>query len=184
MTAFRLDGVDTASMMSVSEFLGWDAGWAFGKGRISLMASPLAKPCFMAKTGELSQKWHLVDADGKVVGRLAVELARILVGKHRPEYTPHVDTGEFVVVVNCEKVKLTGKKMDQKVYQHFTGYPDGRKLRSVKEILAKKPEMVLVEAVRRMMPKNNLARRQLSKLKVYAGPNHPHQAQNPVPVKL
>lgn len=139
---------------------------------------------FMAKPGDVEQRWHLVDAENQVVGRLAVELARILVGKHRPEYTPHIDTGEFVVVINAEKVRLTGNKMETKQYQWFTGYPGGRKLRSVKEMLEKRPEVVLREAVRRMMPKNKLARHQLSKLKIYAGPNHPHQAQQPSALKL
>ncbi|MCS6978373.1 MAG: 50S ribosomal protein L13 [Gemmatales bacterium] len=139
---------------------------------------------YMAKPGELEKKWHLVDATGMVVGRLAAEIARILIGKHRPEYTPHVDTGDFVVVVNAEKVVLTGKKMDTKIYQWFTGYPGGRKIRGVREMLAKHPERVLREAVRRMMPKNKLARHQLAKLKVYAGPNHPHQAQQVKPLDL
>jgi large subunit ribosomal protein L13 len=138
----------------------------------------------MAKPGEIEKQWHLVDATGMVVGRLAAEIARILVGKHRPEYTPHVDTGDFVVVVNAEKVVLTGKKMDTKVYQWFTGYPGGRKIRGVREMLAKHPERVLREAVRRMMPKNKLARHQLTKLKIYAGPNHPHQAQQVKPLDL
>ncbi len=139
---------------------------------------------FMAKPGDVQQRWHLVDAENMVVGRLAVVLARILVGKHRPEYTPHIDTGEFVVVVNAEKVRFTGNKMETKQYQWFTGYPGGRKLRTVKEMLEKKPETVLREAVRRMMPKNKLARHQLAKLKIYAGPNHPHQAQQPVALKV
>lgn len=139
---------------------------------------------FMAKPNEVERKWHLVDASGHVVGRLAVEIARILVGKHRPEYTPHVDTGDFVVVVNAEKVVLTGNKMNSKVYQWYTRYPGGRKLRSVKEMLAKRPEQVLREAVRRMLPKNKLARHQLTKLKIYAGGEHPHQAQQVQPIKL
>jgi len=139
---------------------------------------------FLAKRDEVERDWHLIDADGQVVGRLAVVLARILTGKHRPEYTPHVDTGEFVVVVNAEKVRLTGKKLETKVYQWFTGYPGGRKLRTAKEMLVKKPATVLREAVRRMMPKNKLARHQLTKLKIYAGPQHPHQAQQPKPLKI
>jgi large subunit ribosomal protein L13 len=138
----------------------------------------------MAKPGEVEQKWHLVDGTDKIVGRLAVVLARILVGKHRPEYTPHVDTGDFVIVVNAEKVRFSGNKMETKQYQWFTGYPGGRKLRGVKEMLAKKPGHVIREAVRRMMPKNKLARHQLSKLKIYAGPNHPHQAQQPVALNV
>jgi len=138
---------------------------------------------FLAKPSEVKRSWHVIDASDQVVGRLAVKIARILCGKHKPEYTPHIDTGDFVIVTNCEKVRLTGNKMEQKVYQHFTGYPDGRKVRPIKEIMAKKPEMVLREAIRRMMPKNNLARHQLSKLKLYAGPNHPHQAQEPTELK-
>jgi large subunit ribosomal protein L13 len=135
--------------------------------------------CYQAKPSDVKRTWHVIDANNQVVGRLAVKIARILVGKTKPEYTPHIDVGDFVVVTNCEKVRLTGRKMDQKVYQHFTGYPGGRKVRPVREILAKKPEMVLREAIRRMMPKNNLARQQLTKLKIYPGPNHPHQAQTP-----
>jgi large subunit ribosomal protein L13 len=135
--------------------------------------------CFQAKPNDVKRTWHVIDATNQVVGRLAVKIARILIGKTKPEYTPHIDVGDFVIVTNCEKVRLTGRKMDQKVYQHFTGYPGGRKVRPVREILAKKPEMVLREAVRRMMPKNNLARQQLTKLKIYPGPNHPHQAQAP-----
>jgi large subunit ribosomal protein L13 len=136
--------------------------------------------CYLAKPGDVKQKWHHIDANNQIVGRLAVKIARILCGKHRPEYTPHMDVGDFVVVTNCEKVKFSGNKINQKVYQHFTGYPDGRKVRTVKEILAKRPEMVLREAVRRMMPKNIIAKHMLTKLKIYAGPNHPHSAQEPV----
>src|SRR5437899_1229395 len=111
---------------------------------------------FLAKPDEVGREWHLVDAADQVVGRLAVVLARILMGKHRPEYTPHVDTGDFVVVVNAEKVRFTGNKLETKTYQWFTGYPGGRKLRTAKEMLAKKPGTILREAVRRMMPKNKL----------------------------
>ena len=139
--------------------------------------------CYLAKPNDLKKKWHLIDGEDQVVGRLAVKIARILCGKHRPEYTPHIDTGDFVIVTNCEKVRFTGNKMEQKVYQHFTGYPDGRKVRTVKEILAKRPEFVLREAVRRMLPKNIIARHMLTKLKLYAGPDHPHQAQEPVELK-
>jgi len=139
--------------------------------------------CYLAKADDLKKKWHLIDGEDQIVGRLAVKIARILCGKHRPEYTPHVDTGDFVIVTNCEKVRFTGNKMEQKVYQHFTGYPDGRKVRTVKEILAKRPEFVLREAVRRMLPKNIIARHMLTKLKLYAGPDHPHQAQEPVELK-
>jgi large subunit ribosomal protein L13 len=139
---------------------------------------------YYAKPGDVQQQWHLVDAENQVVGRLAVELARVLVGKHRPEYTPHCDVGDFVVVVNCDKVRFTGDKMETKQYQRFTGYPGGRKIQTARQIMAKKPALILTEAVRRMMPKNNLARQQLKKLKVYAGPDHPHQAQEPKPLKF
>jgi large subunit ribosomal protein L13 len=139
----------------------------------------------MAKTGEIEAKWLLVDATDKVVGRLAAKIARVLMGKHRPEYTPHVDTGDFVVVINAEKVKLTGAaKLAQRDYQRFSGYPHGQKSVTLKEMLATKPEKVLYEAIRRMMPKNKLASAMLGKLKIYAGAEHPHQAQQPQPTEL
>lgn len=138
---------------------------------------------FCAKPGEVEQKWYLVDAGGKVVGKLATEIAMILMGKHRPTYTPHVDTGEYVVVVNCEKVVFTGRKWDKKEYTYYTGYTNLRR-ETARERLENKPEEVLIEAVRRMLPKNKLAVRMLEKLKVYAGPNHPHQAQDPQPKDL
>jgi large subunit ribosomal protein L13 len=133
---------------------------------------------YLAKPGELTQKWWVVDAADKVVGRLASEIAMILMGKHRPTYTPHVDTGDFVVVVNAEKIKFTGKKWQQKEYDWYTGYP-GRMIETAEKRLARRPELILHEAVRRMMPKNKLAVSMLSKLKIYAGPDHPHQAQQP-----
>lgn len=139
---------------------------------------------FMAKTDEVQRRWHLIDANGQVLGRLAVQIAKILMGKTKPEYTPHIDVGDFVVVVNCEKVRLTGRKMETMTYEHFTGYAGGLKVRTVKEILQKKPQMVLREAVRRMMPKSNLGRHQLGKLKLFIGPNHEHQAQQPTPFNL
>ena len=138
---------------------------------------------FMAKPDDVERRWWLVDATDQVVGRLAVKLARILIGKHRPEYTPHIDTGDFVIVINAEKIRFTGKKWDTHTYEWFTGYPGGRKVRTARQVLEKKPYLILQEAVRRMMPKNNLARHQLKKLKIYAGPNHPHQAQQPKPLK-
>jgi large subunit ribosomal protein L13 len=138
---------------------------------------------FCAKPGEVEQKWYLVDAGGKVVGKLATEIAMILMGKHRPTYTPHVDTGEYVVVVNAEKVVFTGRKWDKKEYTYYTGYTNLRR-ETARERLENKPEEVLIEAVRRMLPKNKLAVRMLEKLKVYAGPNHPHQAQDPQPKDL
>ena len=138
---------------------------------------------FAAKPGEVEQKWYLVDANDKVVGKLATKIAMILMGKHRPTYTPHVDTGEYVVVINCEKVVLTGRKWENKEYTYYTGYTNLRR-ETAGERLANKPEEVLKEAVRRMLPKNKLAVQMLDKLKVYAGTEHPHQAQNPQPKDL
>lgn len=138
---------------------------------------------YMAKPGEADQKWYLVDATEKVVGRLASDIAVILMGKHRPTYTPHVDTGDFVVVINAEKVVFTGKKWAQKTYTWYTGYP-GLRSETAGERLEKAPEKILREAVRRMLPKSKLGRRMLSKLKIYAGPEHPHQAQQPEPKEL
>jgi large subunit ribosomal protein L13 len=133
----------------------------------------------MAKKGEITQGWHLIDASNQVVGRLAVQIAKILRGKHRPEYTPHVDTGEFVIVINANKVRFTGRKMETKTYQWYTRYPGGQKRVPASEMLAKHPERILFEAVRRMVPRNKLGRHQMTKLKIYAGPSHPHQAQLP-----
>jgi len=138
---------------------------------------------FLAKPGEVEQKWYLVDANDKVVGKLATKIAMILMGKHRPTYTPHVDTGEYVVVINCEKVVLTGRKWEKKEYTYYTGYTNLRR-ETAGERLANKPEEVLKEAVRRMLPKNKLAVQMLAKLKIYAGTEHPHQAQNPQPIDL
>ena len=125
------------------------------------------------------QSWHLVDAEGVVLGRMASRIARILQGKHKPMYTPHLDTGDFVVVTNAEKVHLTGKKMDQKVYHHYTGWAGGLRETTIRTMIEKKPEQVIRLAVRRMLPKTNLGRLMLRKLKVYAGTDHPHAAQQP-----
>ena len=135
---------------------------------------------FMAKQGQVEQKWYVVDVTDKVLGRVATRIAMILMGKHRPQYTPHVDTGEFVVVVNASKVRFTGNnKLAQRTYQSFSGYPGGQKETTLGEMMEKKPEKVISEAVRRMLPKNKLGTAMLSKLKVYAGSEHPHQAQTP-----
>jgi large subunit ribosomal protein L13 len=136
---------------------------------------------YMAKPGEIAPKWWLVDADQKVVGRLASEIAMVLMGKHQPTYTPHVDTGDFVVVINAEKVVFTGKKWDQKRYTWYTGYP-GLRSETAAVRRDRKPELILREAVRRMLPKNKLATRMLAKLKIYAGTEHPHQSQQPTPL--
>ena len=133
---------------------------------------------YMAKPGEITPKWWHVDASEKIVGRLASDIAVVLMGKHRPTYTPHVDTGDFIVVTNAEKVKFTGKKWEQKKYTWYTGWP-GQRSETAGKRLEKKPEEILREAVRRMLPKNKLGRQMLLKLKVYSGSDHPHQAQQP-----
>jgi large subunit ribosomal protein L13 len=138
---------------------------------------------FMAKKGTVPQRWFVIDATDQVVGRLAVRIATILRGKHRPEYTPHIDTGEFVIVVNASKVRFTGKKMQTKTYSAYTHYPGGLKVVKARDLLKTHPERILEAAVRRMVPRNRLGRQQMTKLKIYGGPNHPHQAQQPVEFK-
>jgi large subunit ribosomal protein L13 len=133
----------------------------------------------MAKKGTVDQKWHLVDANGKTLGRLATRVAMLLRGKHKPIYTPHVDTGDFVIVVNAEKIALTGKKWADKVYIHHSGYPGGLKSITAGKMREKKPERLVTMAVQGMLPKNKLGRKMLKKLKVYPGEGHPHQAQQP-----
>jgi large subunit ribosomal protein L13 len=139
---------------------------------------------YMAKEGALAKRWFVIDATDKVVGRLAVQIANILRGKHRPEYTPHTDTGDFVIVINAEKVRFTGKKWDTVTYEAYSHYPGG--LRSVKarDVLARHPDRILREAVKRMVPRTPLGRRQMTKLKIYAGASHPHQAQQPQEFKV
>jgi large subunit ribosomal protein L13 len=139
---------------------------------------------FMAKKGEVDQKWLLVDADGAILGRLAMKIAPILMGKTKPIYTPYVDTGDFVVVVNADKIRLTGKKAQTKEYDYYTRYPGGHKYVSFEELMAKKPEKVVEMAVQRMLPKNALGKRMLKKLKIYRGTEHEHAAQNPKAIKL
>lgn len=138
---------------------------------------------FVAKSSQHEPQWWVVDASEQVVGRLAAQIAVVLMGKHRPTYTPHVDTGDFVVVLNADKVVFTGKKWDQKRYTWYTGYP-GLRSESAATRMARRPELILQEAVRRMLPKNKLGVKMLSKLKVYTGEDHPHQAQQPQPMKL
>jgi large subunit ribosomal protein L13 len=138
---------------------------------------------YMARPGQLEKKWWLVDARDKVVGRLASDIAMILMGKHRPTYTPHVDTGDFVVVINAEKVRFTGNKLLQKRYTWYTGYM-GLKTETAGHRLKRKPELILRDAVRRMLPKNKLAFRMLDKLKIYVGEHHPHQPQQPAQLEL
>jgi len=133
----------------------------------------------MAKKGSIEQKWHLIDANGKTLGRLATRVAMLLRGKHKPIFTPHVDTGDFVVVVNAEKISLTGKKWKDKLYIHHSGYPGGLKSISAGKMREKKPERLVTMAVQGMLPKNKLGRKMIKKLKVYSGNAHPHQAQQP-----
>ena len=139
---------------------------------------------FMARPREVERKWLLIDAEGQTLGRLATEIARLLRGKDKPQYTPHVDTGDFVIVVNAEKVVVTGKKAEQKVYYRHSGYPGGLKTTSYEEMLERKPTEILRRAVKGMMPKTRLGRQQLKKLKIYAGPEHPHEAQRPEPYEV
>ncbi|MDP2969121.1 MAG: 50S ribosomal protein L13 [Deltaproteobacteria bacterium] len=139
---------------------------------------------YQAKKEEVEHQWYLVDAEGKVLGRLASELAKILRGKNKPIYTPHVDTGDFVIVVNAGKVALTGKKMKDKIYYHHTGYPGGIREISGEKLLAKMPTEMIRIAVNGMLPKNSLGRQMFQKLKVYAGAKHPHEAQKPVPLDI
>jgi large subunit ribosomal protein L13 len=137
-----------------------------------------------AKPGEIARDWYLVDADGQTLGRLATQIADTLRGKRKAQYTPHVDTGDFVVVVNAEKIAVTGQKLDQKMYHRHSGYPGGLRSRTLREQLDRRPEEVLRKAVKGMLPRNRLSRAQLTKLKIYAGPDHPHEAQAPKPLPL
>jgi large subunit ribosomal protein L13 len=139
---------------------------------------------YNAKPGEIARDWFLVDAEGQTLGRLATRLADLLRGKGKPQYTPHVDTGDFVVVVNAEKIAVTGNKLDEKLYYRHSGYPGGLKQRTLREQLERGPEEVLRKAVKGMLPRNRLSRQQLTKLKIYAGSEHPHEAQAPKPFEV
>jgi large subunit ribosomal protein L13 len=139
---------------------------------------------FMAKEGQVEHKWLLVDAEGAVLGRMASKVAMMLMGKTKPTYTPHVDMGDFVVVVNADKIRLTGNKAEQKSYDWYTGYPGGHKYASFAKMMNEKPERVIEMAVRKMLPKTQMGRKALSKLKVFRGPAHEHQAQQPQKVQL
>ena len=139
---------------------------------------------YPAKPGEIERRWYVVDAEGQNLGRLATRIADTLRGKNKPQFTPHVDTGDFVVVVNAEKITVTGKKLDEKIYYRHSGYPGGLKQRTLREQLDRRPTEVLRTAVKGMLPKNKLAARQLTKLKIYAGPEHPHTAQAPQPLEV
>lgn len=136
---------------------------------------------YNAQTDTIERSWFIVDAEDQIVGRIASDIAMVLMGKHRPTYTPNIDTGEFVIVVNCDKVKFSGNKLDQKTYTWYTGYT-GLRSETAQARLNRKPEQIMRDAVRRMLPKNKIGRQMLSKLKIYAGTAHPHQAQNPQPL--
>ena len=139
---------------------------------------------YQAKKEEVDRRWHLINAEGKVLGRLATDVAKVLRGKNKPIFTPHVDTGDFVIVINAKKVMLTGRKMKNKIYYHHTGYPGGIKEMNAEKLLAKKPAEMIRMAVKGMLPKTSLGRQMLRKLKVYAGPHHPHESQKPAPLEL
>ena len=137
-----------------------------------------------AKKESVTREWYVVDATGKTLGRLSTEIANRLRGKHKPEFTPHVDTGDYIVVVNAEKVKVTGNKTTDKVYHHHTGYPGGIKSITFDQLIDKAPERIIEKAVKGMMPKNKLSRSMMTKLKIYAGSEHPHSAQQPTPLEI
>src|SRR3954468_21677320 len=139
--------------------------------------------CYQAKAGELTKSWYVIDATDLVVGRLAAQIAPILMGKHRPTYTPHIDTGDFVIVTNVDKVVFTGKKWQQKSYQRYSGHPGGQKDEVAWKLFQRRPERILQLAVQRMMPKNKIGRHMLAKMKLYVGAQHPHQAQAPIPLE-
>ncbi len=139
---------------------------------------------YMAKPNEVERKWFVVDAEGKTLGRLSSEIAKILRGKHKPEFTPHVDTGDFVIVINAQKIEVTGKKLDNEFYRYHTGHPGGLKEISYRRMRDEKPEMFIYNAVKGMLPKNRLGSQIVKKLKVYAGPEHDHAAQKPEALEL
>lgn len=148
------------------------------------MSSEKLMKTYSVKAGEIERQWHIVDAEGKILGRLATEVARILRGKHKPIYTPHLDTGDHVIVINASKVELSGRKADQKEYFRHSGYMGGEKFIPFRRMLDKHPERVIELAVKGMLPKNALGRQMRSKLKVYAGSEHPHEAQQPQTLSL
>ncbi len=148
------------------------------------MATDLRRQTWMAKKGDVPREWRVIDADGVPLGRLAAEVATVLMGKHRPEYTPHVDTGDFVVVTNGKKIGLTGAKATQKLKMRYTGHPGGLKAETFGHLRERRSESLIEDAVRRMLPKNRLGRVMLKKLRVYPGAEHPHAQHNPVPLTI
>ena len=159
-------------------WLSWSAAAPWSRGPPTLMKTYVATPI------DRERNWLLVDAEGQTLGRLATQIADALRGKRKPAYTPHVDTGDFVVVINAEKISVTGQKRQEKMYYRHSGYPGGLKKRTLNDMLERRPEEVIRLAVRGMLPKNRLARKQLAKLKVYAGPEHPHEAQKPQKLEI
>jgi large subunit ribosomal protein L13 len=160
-------------------------GAAFQRRRIAGAATPQMTTKTYVATNESRQRdWWVVDAEGKTLGRLATQIADALRGKRKPEYTPHVDTGDFVVVINAAKIVVTGNKRTDKIYYRHSGYPGGIRSRTLNEMLERRPEEVIRKAVKGMLPRNRLARQQINKLKVYAGPEHPHEAQQPKPMEV
>ncbi len=139
---------------------------------------------YSAKKEDAQRAWFVVDAEGQTLGKLAVKVANVLRGKHRPTFTPHVDTGDFVVVINAEKIQVSGKKRDQKLYRHHTGFPGGLKTRTFRQMQEKHPERIIKKAVKGMLPHTRLGNQQIKKLKIYAGAEHPHQAQQPQPLTI
>ena len=148
------------------------------------MRASVATKTYVAKATDRDRQWLLIDANGLTLGRLATQIADLLRGKLKPEYTPHVDTGDFVVVINAEKISVSGNKLKEKMYRRHTGYPGGLRERTLEEMLERRPEEVIRQAVRGMLPRNRLARQQITKLKVYAGTDHPHVAQKPTKLEL
>ncbi|MEI6792750.1 MAG: 50S ribosomal protein L13 [Actinomycetes bacterium] len=148
------------------------------------MRASVASKTYVAKATDRERQWLLIDANGLTLGRLATQIADLLRGKLKPEYTPHVDTGDFVVVINAEKISVSGNKMKEKMYRRHTGYPGGLRERTLEEMLERRPEEVIRQAVRGMLPRNRLARQQITKLKVYAGTDHPHVAQKPTKLEI
>lgn len=148
------------------------------------MSKTLSFKTYSAKPAEVERKWYVIDAEGQVLGRMASEIAKVLRGKHKPEFTPHIDTGDFIIVTNAEKVLLTGRKSEQKTYFSHSHYPGGVRIDQVKDVIRTKPERVIENAVWGMLPHNNLGRQLFRKLKVYAGSNHPHTSQTPIEMKI
>jgi large subunit ribosomal protein L13 len=143
----------------------------------------IVQKTYVPKQEEITQEWYLVDANDQLLGRLATKIAEILLGKHKPNYTPGMETGDFVIVVNAKRIRVTGNKLDSKMYYRYSGYPSGMKETTLRDQLAKKPELVIRQAVWGMLPHNRLGRKLIKKLKVFAGPEHPHQAQQPKPLE-